>query len=105
MPISPSATHVCDVGGFDLSTVQARSAPQAATCMRLAWLLTSPMQRSSPVPADDELRVPLGSLLLLLWVQHATHELGTISPLANTRAQVRPAVVRVSRIKDAPGLG
>ena len=53
---------------------------QAAACMRLCYVLSpslqTPTQPTRKLPADEAMRVPLGSLLLLLWVQVAQRELG-----------------------------
>ena len=60
------------------------SPSQSAAVMRLAFALTTP---SAAMPADHAIRVPLGTLLLLLWVQWAHHELGESSATNVQRAQ------------------
>ncbi|KOO34934.1 tbcc domain-containing protein 1 [Chrysochromulina tobinii] len=52
------------------------SRSQAAACMRFAHVLSQPRGDERDMPTDEALRVPLGSMLLLLWVQWAQHELG-----------------------------
>ena len=63
------------------------SAVQAAACMRLCFVLSQPSGHSLPLPTDDALRAPIGSLLLLLWVQWAHHELGESCATNVQRAQ------------------
>ena len=58
------------------------TAAQATACMQLVHLLAPP--RGSPLPplvAGESTRVPLGSLLLLLWVQTAHQQLGPSSAI------------------------
>ena len=57
---------------------------QSAACMRLCHILAPPVGASA-MPKDEALRVPLGSLLLLLWVQWAHLSLG--QGLAPSKAQ------------------
>ena len=71
------------------------SAPQAAAVMRLTFVLTTPL----PMPPDHALRVPLGSLLLLLWVQWAHHELGDTSATNVQRAQATTGEVWPSLLR------
>ena len=61
--------------------------PQAVACMRLCFVLWQSGGSVLPMPTDEALRVPLGSLLLLLWVQWAHHELGEGSATNTHRAQ------------------
>ena len=61
---------------------------QAAACMRLGFVLSqSPGATPQPMPPDDSLHLPLGHLLLLLWVQWAHHELGESCATNVQRAQ------------------
>ena len=61
---------------------------QAAACMRLAHILAPPAGTPQPMPRDEALRVPLGSLLLLLWVQWAQHSIGQGLTMSNLKSQV-----------------
>lgn len=63
------------------------SKAHAMACMRLCFVLAQPTAEPQPMPGDDELRMPLGSLLLLLWVQWAHHELGESCATNAQRAQ------------------
>lgn len=56
---------------------------QAAAVMRLCKALTD----ARSMPPDRALSVPLGSLLLLLWMQWAHVELGETGPVGVQRAQ------------------
>ncbi len=63
-------------------TVLGLTAAQATACMQLVHLLAPP--RGSPQPplvVGENTRVPLGSLLLLLWVQTAHQQLGPSSAI------------------------
>ena len=60
---------------------------QAAACLRFAYLLTQPSMGEFDMPSDEALRVPLGSLLLVLWVQWAQHELGEGGATNQARAE------------------
>ena len=72
------------------------SPSQSAAVMRLAFALTTP---SSSMPADHAIRVPLGTLLLLLWVQWAHHELGESSATNVQRAQAASGEVWPSLLR------
>ncbi len=71
---------------------------QAAACMRFAHVLSQPRGAECDMPADDALRVPLGSMLLLLWVQWAQHELGenatNLSRAQATSGEVWPSLLQ-----------
>lgn len=69
---------------------------QAAAVMRLTFALTAD---ATAIPADHALRVPLGSLLVLLWVQWAHHELGESSATNVQRAQAASGEVWPSLLK------
>lgn len=78
--------------GIDQWVALARSAlgmqrEQAAACMRFTHILASPSGTSQPIPRDEALRVPLGSILLLLWVQWAQHSIGQGLTLNNLKSQ------------------
>ena len=49
--------------------------------MRFAHILAQPSGSDHDMPPDESLRVPLGSLLLLLWVQWAPFT--TVSPVSS----------------------
>ena len=75
------------------------SEAQADASVRLCFVLSQPTDAPLPMPGDEALRVPLGSLLLLLWVQWAHHELGESCATNVHRAQaasgeVWPSLVR-----------
>ena len=60
---------------------------QASAAMRLAHILAPPTGNPQPMPRDEVLRVPLGSILLLLWVQWAQHSIGQGLTLNNLKSQ------------------
>ena len=59
----------------------------AAACMRLCHVLSPAPGEAQAMPRDSALRVPLGSLLLLLWVQGAQRELQQGSAALGGKAQ------------------
>ena len=63
------------------------SASAAAACMRLCHVLSTSPGDAQAMPRDHALRVPLGSLLLLLWVQGAQRELQQGSAALGGKAQ------------------
>ena len=63
------------------------SSAAAAACMRLCHVLSAAPGGAQPMPRDHALRVPLGSLLLLLWVQGAQRELQHGSAALGGKAQ------------------
>lgn len=59
---------------------------QATACMQLAGVLSDSTTHVSG-DVGDEMRVPLGTLLLLMWVQHANAKLTSVIATAS-RSQV-----------------
>ena len=59
----------------------------ASACMRLCHVLSPGSADPQPMPRDHALRVPLGSLLLLLWVQASQRELQHGSAALGGKAQ------------------
>jgi hypothetical protein len=65
------------------------SREQATACMQLAGVLGENTTHASG-DVGDEMRVPLGTLLLLTWVQHANAKLASVLATAS-RSQVPSA--------------
>eukprot|EP00966_Prymnesium_polylepis_P331193 7386764-Prymnesium_polylepis.1 len=65
--------------------------------MRLCHILGPRPEVPQPMPKDEALRVPLGSLLLLLWVQWAHHTLGqglTLNKAQTATGDVWPSLLQ-----------
>jgi hypothetical protein len=78
------------------------SRSQAAACMRFAHVLSQPRGDERDMPTDEALRVPLGSMLLLLWVQWAQHELGE-NATNLSRSQAASGEVWPSKLQQPNG--
>ena len=80
---------------------------QATACMQLTHLLAPPRGPLQPPLARDEPtgRVALGSLLLVLWVQHAAQQLSHGKHIAGRRAQAATGDVHPSALPGSPSDG
>lgn len=90
LPRMPSTDLVITLEQWHALAAKGLSLPaaHATAVMRLCVALSQPADRPEAMAVDDAaLRAPLGSLLLLLWVQWAHHELGESSATNVHRAQ------------------
>ena len=90
LPRMPSTDLVITLEQWHALAAKGLSLPaaHATAVMRLCVALSQPADRPEAMAVDGAaLRAPLGSLLLLLWVQWAHHELGESSATNVHRAQ------------------